>query len=228
MNIPPPSTGTLMPPRPVWEAFVQTVLKITIAAYYRLDQDRRAKAGWLEDQFNEVLAWYIDEEARPLKAGLVVSPQAHSPTYEMRTGKVHPRRAKRHDIKLYHIEWGSYHTVYFTWEAKRIGEMGTRSEYKQLNGAYIAEGMRRFIDAAYSKAVTEAGMLGYVISGSGSVIADEINSLMNEQGLTASDYLQPHPPINSFVSIYLSKHDRAGLKEPITVYHLMLRFNFTT
>ena len=54
--------------------------------------------------------------------------------------------------------------VYFCLEAKRLNAL-VSSKRRTLAGAYVREGMQRFVDGKYSRFVRHGGMLGYVLDG---------------------------------------------------------------
>lgn len=214
-----------------WDSFVNVCLELTIEAYQKMKTEINPSVEWEEDQFTIKLG---DDYLRPiayrhpLNVRIIVRSRVH--TEAMADGKITAKYAKEIDLKLLG-PWENYHKQYFAWECKRIGDPKGGESDDTLISKYISQGIRRFIDEEYSKDLDNAGMLGYVLSGTAADIVKALNSSMSDphskQKLNSSHHLDLlSPPITGFNDIYISQHTRTA--KPIRLHHLFLTFNFAT
>jgi hypothetical protein len=92
----------------------------------------------------------------------------------MKSGERDIRKVQKIDIKLYRSWQRDYNKIYFAWECKKIATDGN------IIYDYISEGIHLFCDGDYSSDMENAGMIGYVLSGSVEDIVTSIN-LNDEQ-----------------------------------------------
>ena len=134
-----------------------------------------------------------------------------------RTGK----RRRRVDIEVVRTQPGKRPRLQF--EAKRLHT--NRCVAKYLGG----DGMGRFLTGDYAAGHDAAGMLGYVQAGEPCDWADQIENNLRENrkrySLTDNGDFQPQHLTPSLDHTYRSKHDRATVGKPITIFHTLLRFN---
>jgi hypothetical protein len=206
-----------------WQTFVRSVLNTTVNAYEEMKQHGAALPTWEEDSFTVDLVEHMRNIA--YASHLRVTYQFAVNTNAIKSGNVSPKKASRIDIQLYGTWERDYDNVYFAWECKRIGSASSL-EGRKLISEYVTNGILRFIKKHYSKGLGTAGMLGYVLDGAISDIADSINKSMVSQRrrspLTANDHLTPIiTPKDSFISRHLRDNE-----SPIELYHLFLTFSW--
>lgn len=131
------------------------------------------------------------------------------------------KRRRRVDIEVVRAERGERPRLQF--EAKRLYAKGSVDEYLG------PDGMGRFLTGDYAAEHDNAGMLGYVQTGEPDNWAHEIEKNLDENretyGVTEDGDFQPHHLTPSLDHTYRSKHDRATVGKPITIFHTLLRFN---
>ncbi|WP_129678132.1 hypothetical protein [Candidatus Chloroploca sp. Khr17] len=205
-------------------------LSVTIKGYLLLRADQKPKKDWNEDTFTSSLGEdYIHHVAYEHNIFVIVRSKVH--TEQIKSGEVLAKTAKEMDMWLYGAWEKSYRQRRFVWEAKLIADRTSSEAYKNLVAEYVSQGMFRFIDEEYAREVPDAGMLGYILSGSSSAIVAQINQSMKEpqrhRKLKDSDYLHSHNPVENFTDIYQSIHNRTASKNKIRLFHLLLSFNFS-
>lgn len=127
-------------------------------------------------------------------------------------------------------------TRYYAFEAKRIDKNLKKQKY------YLSGGIKRFTEHKYypETNTTVAGMLGFVeieSSREGSRIElDKIKDALNNLIAKSTDIvtIQPlikvelkeekYPAVNTFKTIYLSKHTRDTDNEELLIYHVFLDY----
>jgi len=130
------------------------------------------------------------------------------------------RNRHRVDIRLDSSEFSP--RARFRFECKRLGKGHTAADY--LGNA----GLGCFLNAEYATADPCAGMLGYVQSDDEQTWADRIEQRLVE---SAEDYSlrrqspwRHEPVIKELPHTYRSRHGRGRGREPIEIYHTLLRF----
>jgi hypothetical protein len=110
---------------------------------------------------------------------------------------------------------------YFSFECKRLKDLGK-------NQLYIDQGIRKYVENAYARAMPFAGMIGFVESGDIVRIKDDINlrlSKSNQTGeLTTIEILRFFEVEENFEFSYSSKHERIQ-NSPIALYHLFFDYS---
>lgn len=229
-----PSLGELE--ADAWPSFVQKVLELTVKAYYVFRDQRVALQTWEEDTFTANIAWNLMQLTRGLELTWHISPQAFLLTSEILSGKQRSIEAKKIDIQINNDKW-DYTKIYFAWEAKLIVLKHREDKHKGLLLQYIVAGIFRFIDANYSGAVPEAGMIGYILYDEPMGIVEHLNETMltkhktpksqvPKRALTAAQSLRPDRMIGKLEAVYLSEHPRPTIGTPIKLHHLFLQFDF--
>lgn len=230
MSIPrndPGSAGSYEQFRIEWSSFVSLVLEVTVQAYQQMAAAKVARITWAEDTFTHCLG---DDYIRPLAhdSYLLVSIRTKVATAEIKAGDVPPSHAKELDMYLFGTWEQAYTSVHFVWEAKLISDRSDVPKPNNYVSEYIGEGMLRFIDGMYASAVSDAGMIGYVLVGKPASIVDKINQSMHAS--TRRRQLGPHDrlavilPIAGFADVFTSNHQRPSLKRDIRLHHLFLTF----
>jgi hypothetical protein len=227
----PPSTGE--PKKFIkltWADFVQLVLELTIQAYQAMRQDCVVRRDWEENTFTLLL---YEDYLRPLafdnEDPVFVECRTKVHTQAMKTGKQATIEAKEIDMKLYGSWERDYHKKYFVWEAKRVGDKRTNARYSILSPEYVHEAIYRFIRCEYAVAVSDAGMLGYVLGGEVKNIVADINQSMGRirknPPLSDSNRIKDAQHIHDFEHVFRSQHTRTD-NTLLTLHHLFLVFDF--
>ena len=131
------------------------------------------------------------------------------------------RRRRRVDMRVDSSR--SRPRTHFSFEAKRLGKAHPVSKYLG------DEGMGRILTGTYARDDDEAGMLGYVQSGTLQKWADKIRSKLETD---PSRYSMPERGRFSRVEIvdgldhtYRSNHGRPFVGRPVSIFHTLLQFN---
>lgn len=110
---------------------------------------------------------------------------------------------------------------YFSFECKRLRDLGK-------NQLYIDQGIRKYVENAYARAMPFAGMIGFVEKGDIVRIIDGINlrlSRLSQTGeLTTIETLRFFKVEDDFEFSDSSKHERIQ-NSPISLYHLFLDYS---
>lgn len=110
---------------------------------------------------------------------------------------------------------------YFSIECKRLKDTGK-------NKLYIDEGIKRYVQNHYARAMPFAGMIGFIEKGIINEIKDDIDkrlSKYNETGeLVTYELLHFFAVEKNFRFSYSSRHGRIG-NSPVTIYHLFLDYS---
>ena len=69
----------------------------------------------------------------------------------------------RMDIRV--IRHGDYEDIYFAFEAKKLSVVSAAGRWDSQAGAYVDDGMMRFVTGQYAAGLDKGGMLGYVMDG---------------------------------------------------------------
>jgi len=216
-----------------WDAFVQLIREITVAGYQSMRSKARPQREWEEDTFTINLRDYIRPLVRHHPLAIQVQTQVHVYTEKMKSGEESSKKAVKIDLHLSDLD-ADYERIYFAWEAKRVTDRRLDKEQEHLISKYISEGIFRFIDEEYARDVSNAGMLGYILTGKPSDIVAAINASMQYpqrcRPLQSVDHLQPADPIatftETFTDVYQSQHTREPSKTSIHLTHLFLTFDF--
>ncbi|HZO71507.1 MAG TPA: hypothetical protein VFB60_04845 [Ktedonobacteraceae bacterium] len=233
-----------------WSGFLQEVLETTVAAYLTLRQNNTVSSSWEEDTFTINMERCMNLLTRRYKSLLHAETQRPIYTPEMMLGKVSPTKAVKLDIKIWDMKWNNEDEIYFTWECKLIVDKAREDKHRRLVPEYITNGIVRFLDGnwKYAQAVTDAGILGYVLYGEVAQIVETINqemlaipqsressrkkvramqALQAARRLSSSDQLKlcNPSPVNNFI-FYESCHRRHFCNQDIRLYHFFLTFDF--
>ncbi|HLP61768.1 MAG TPA: hypothetical protein VK186_23205 [Candidatus Deferrimicrobium sp.] len=148
------------------------------------------------------------------------------------TGQYHREKEKEtfNDIAVYSITVGNAWKLsekfdeedyYFCFECKRLKNLGK-------NQFYIDQGIMRYVENAYARAMPFAGMIGFVEKGDIIRIKDDINlrlSKLNISGeLTTIEFLRFFKVEETFEFSYSSRHERVQ-NSPIAMHHLFLDYS---
>lgn len=114
----------------------------------------------------------------------------------------------------------THEDYYFSFECKRLKDLGK-------NRLYIQQGIKRYVENSYARAMPFAGMIGFVEAGDITSIKDDINcrlSEWNEKGeVTTIELLRFFKIEKDFKYSYSSKHERVK-NTSICLYHIFLDY----
>ncbi len=112
--------------------------------------------------------------------------------------------------------------VYLCFECKRLNAL-MGAETRPLGGEYVSKGMMRFVTGQYSSAVTDGGMIGYVLDGRLKAAIENVRSNIkrnrDELRLTKPPELKASGVLTGVNNARETEHDLGGL---MTLHHLFL------
>lgn len=227
---PPPSNEIPFPAyiALTWQEFVYHVLELTIKAYQAMRQDGIAKLEWEENVFSIRFGYdYIRPTAFDLNSPIRVTVRTKTHTSNMMAGRQATIEATEVDLLMFDVWEIDYHTKHFVWEAKRVGDKRSIKKYSRLNSEYVNEAIYRFIRKDYAEGLSDAGILAYVLAGSTTDIANDINRAMGtirkNPPLPKSSHLRTMQPVAGHPDIYCSEHLRID-STVIKLHHVFLSF----
>lgn len=202
--------------------FEQACLWIMTEAFKRMKQEKRYDLTWKEPRFSACLIGYMQKIRQQNDIRLKIDPESHLYREGMLKGTEDPDTAPRIDIK---ISGGWVHEdVYYGIEGKILVENDWRTrDASRLHSRYIATGIDKFVNGRYSDKMDRGCMAGYVVQGSASEIASEINNLLIRDARNKEKMINPHS-INGCSDCYQSKHIRTTDNEEIELHHIFLTF----
>ena len=111
----------------------------------------------------------------------------------------------------------------FSFEAKRLGKAHPVSKYLG------DKGMGCILTGAYAGDDDEAGMLGYVQSGTLQQWADKIRSKLETDpscyNIAEHGRFRRFEIVDGLDHTYRSNHDRSSVGRPVSIFHTLLQFN---
>jgi hypothetical protein len=126
------------------------------------------------------------------------------------------------EIDLF-VSCGLGYKVYFPIEAKRLRVRYSDSKIITGSGAYVNDGMMRFITGQYSPYMQAAAMLGYVFDGKIDIARSDIDTVVQKKALElklksprrlSRSNILPGNPVDE------THHDLE--KRPFIIYHVFL------
>lgn len=221
------------PPSPwrdnLWPGFVKFLLQLIVDAHAQLKAANICQPTWRENQFSAALLLHIWQIRDAGEDGV---PFAFIPEGESRIlleaiikgkvkGKDDPDKAKRIDFAFRHT--GMNRTTYFGVEAKVLTDktIGTRKPGVSKSD-YVNKGMLRFVDGRYSDGLQVGAMVGFIISGTYTSMASEIEREVITSKLPVKSNLVPVAVDPRCPSHYQSEHPRASGLD-ILLHHLFFQ-----
>jgi hypothetical protein len=189
-------------------AFEEDCIELIVNAYDVAITERKYQTNWLENDFSELLGYYVNESRLSLEKGITCKTEKKLFSETDNHVKGFADKLPRIDFVYFKIWRKQRFHCYM--EAKRLKERDPA-----LKRAYIKEGMGRFISAKYPIGC----MLGYLLEGKTDETIKGINSLLvkdnrNNEVLTLKSN-------NLLKTIYESNHLGIG-----ALKHLI--FDFTS
>lgn len=208
-----------------WNGFVAAILDIAIAAYNRMiPRVRVIGYNWPEKTFTNNLYTHFDEIRRERELPWNVSIENPVLNPGLLDGSINPDEAKEIDICVRMTF--SDPKIYFAFECKLVSDQ-YRTRKRNLIKAYVDEGMKRFIiEETYSQEISDAAMIGYILAGTPSRVAKQVNKYLKQSAITGPLHRSRIMDTNNGSAIYKSEHVRYKSQQRLYLYHLLLDFGF--
>lgn len=190
------------------KAFEDDCVELIINAYFIAKSEKKYKNNWIENDFSELLSHYMNESQLSLDKGITCKTENKLLTETDNQPKGFADKLPRIDF-VYFKSWKKQRFHCYM-EAKRLKEKDS-----SLKGAYIKEGMNRFIFEKYPVGC----MLGYLLEGKIDETIKGINSLLEKDKRNTEVLNLKSEKI--LKSIYESNHSGIG-----KLKHLI--FDFTS
>jgi hypothetical protein len=189
------------------KAFEDDCIELVVNAYNLAVAEKKYQSNWLENDFSELLGYYVNKSQLSLEKGITCKTENKLLFDTENQLKGFADKLPRIDFCYFKI-WKKKRFHYYM-EAKRLKEKDSN-----LKRAYIDEGMERYISEKYPIGC----MLGYLLEGGIDETIIGINSLLTKYE-RSTETLNPisHKLLKSY---YESTHSDIG-----TLKHLI--FNFT-
>ena len=192
------------------DSFEKLCIKLLAKAYRHIIFKHKYQIDWDENDFSEVLCFYINEDNLSVKTGVTCVTEKKLLSEKEMYKKGFANKLARIDFIYFRI-WKNIRFKYYM-EAKRLKETDST-----LKRAYINEGMQRFISKKYPLGC----MVGYLLEGSIDKTIDGINSLLVKDKRDIEILTKkPHNDIHDY---YESNHDVITILK-----HIILDFTLCT
>lgn len=188
------------------KAFEEDCIELIINAYNLAFTEKKFQTDWLENDFSELLGYYVNESQLSLEKGITCKTEKKLLSGTKNQLKGFADKLPRIDFVYFKIWKKQRFQCYM--EAKRLKEKDSK-----LKRAYIDEGMERYISEKYPLGC----MLGYLIEGKIDKTVIGINSLLTKDK-RSTETLNPIPH-KLLKSYYESSHSNIG-----TLKHLIFSF----
>jgi hypothetical protein len=201
--------------------FEQACLWIMTEAFKRMKLEKRYDLTWKETCFSACLVGHMQKIRHENDIALRIDPESHLYQEQMLNCTEDPDTAPRIDIK---ISGGWVHeNVYYGIEGKILVENNWRTrDASYLRRRYIDTGIDNFVNGRYSDKMDMGCMVAYVVQGSASEIASEINNFLKRDGRNKENIMLH--AIDGCSDCYLSKHIRTTDYKKIQLRHVFLTF----
>lgn len=189
------------------KAFEVDCVELIVYAYNLAVTEKKYQINWLENDFSELLGYYINESQLSIDKGITCKTEEKLMSDAENQVKGFADKLSRIDFVYFKIWKKQRFHCYM--EAKRLKEKDSN-----LKRAYIDEGMERFISKKYPMGC----MVGYLLQGKTDETIKGVNSLLKKDKRNAEVLnLKSDKP---FKATYESNHPEIG-----TLNHLI--FDFT-
>ena len=204
------------------ESFIAACLFVLTEAFRRMKDGGRYEASWKETRFSAVLIGHMDHVQNAQDLPIRIDPECYQYSQDVLQGQADPDAAPRIDIKM-SGGWTD-RNVYYGVEGKVLVEKdwGTRRA-APLRSRYIDTGIDNFVSRRYSLVVPAGCVVGYVVQGKPSVVASQINRLLEKRQRTSEALLSRHE-INGCFDCYESEHIRQTDAKKLKLRHVLLPF----
>lgn len=192
------------------KAFEEDCIELIVNAYNVAITEKRYQSNWLENDFSELLGYYVNESPLSLDKGITCKTEKKLLSEAENQVKGFADKLPRIDFVYFKVWKKQRFQCYM--EAKRLKEKDSA-----LKRAYINEGMDRYISVKYPIGC----MLGYLLEGKTDETIIGINSLIiKDKRNTETLNLVSNKLLKSY---YESNHSGIG-----TLRHLIFDFNNTS
>ncbi|MDY3318271.1 hypothetical protein PG637_02470 [Riemerella anatipestifer] len=190
------------------KAFEGICFELIIEAYHQALEKKEFQLNWNENDFSELLSFYVNENELSLKKGITSKTEQKLLKSTDQQSKGFADKLKRIDFVFFKI-WRELRYEYF-FEAKNL-----KQNDSALKRRYIDTGINSFVSAKYKN----GSLIGYLLEGEVSETVKEINSLLIRDKRNAE--ILKLGSNNLLKSYFESNHSGIG-----TLKHLI--FDFTT
>ncbi|MBP7172786.1 MULTISPECIES: hypothetical protein [Chryseobacterium group] len=188
-------------------AFEDDCIELVVNAYNLAIVEKKYQTDWLENDFSELLCYYVNESQFSIDKGITCKTENKLFSNAENQTKGFADKLPRIDFVYFKI-WKEQRFHYYM-EAKRLKEKDSK-----LKRSYIKEGMQRYLSEKYPMGC----MLGYLLEGNADETKNGINSLLIKDKRNSEVLnLESHNLIKSY---YESNHSKIGILK-----HLI--FDFT-
>lgn len=187
-------------------AFEDDCIELVVNAYNLAIVEKKYQTDWLENDFSELLCYYVNESQFSIDKGITCKTENKLFSNAENQTKGFADKLPRIDFVYFKI-WKEQRFHYYM-EAKRLKEKDSK-----LKRAYINEGMQRYISEKYVMGC----MLGYLLEGNADKTKNGINSLLIKDKRNSEVLIESRNLIKSY---YESNHSEIGILK-----HLI--FDFT-
>lgn len=176
------------------KAFEDDCIELLECAYRIAKSESKYQTDWDENDFSELLSYYVNESELSLKKGITCFTEKKLFSKKETLEKGFADSLSRVDF-IYTKIWNAEKRFKLHMEAKRLKENDSA-----LKRAYISDGMDRFITGKYPFGI----MLGYLLEGQTSATVKGINTLIiKDKRDTEILHIEHHDIVNPF---YESNH----------------------
>lgn len=149
------------------KAFEEDCIELIVNAYNLAVAEKKYQSNWLENDFSELLGYYVNESQLSLEKGITCKTENKLMSEADNQVKGFADKLPRIDFVYFKIWKKQRFHCYM--EAKRLKEKDSN-----LKRAYIDEGMQRYISEKYPIGC----MLGYLLEGTADKTKNGINSML--------------------------------------------------
>lgn len=204
-----------MPYFPISQLYVSAALALLVAGWRKLQARNIITPYFTED---DITLYLSDDMKRAQREGVsdIIN---WDPQVGTQSNPQNPLEMLKIDIKFRWHQYPNDNDRYLAAEAKKL-----RGKGSSLAGAYVDEGIMRFVKARYGRGHDYGIMLGYVVAPILPSAISRVKKAMSKRKAITHECL----PLNNNNSLcpyhytYHSQHVQNGSRVPITLVHLFL------
>lgn len=197
------------------EEVVATVFDITVAAWPRLCESKRASPRAKEDEITDLLRWEMVAEKNRRNP----RPQLR---FERETQVDDPKKKYPRGFIDVHVGYSFDEAEYFAMECKKVTDRhNRRADY------YVREGVCRFCSGKYSPGHPYGAMIAFVTRGTAKSAADFVAARVVGFDKTTTRIettwgWRTETRFGQVANLYSTKHGQEGTRNTILLLHLFL------
>lgn len=111
------------------------------------------------------------------------------------------------------------HERYIAYECKRLNTVSKDGKRSSLAGAYIEEGVMRYVTAKYAEELPFGCMIGYVMDGDTGFVIKQLESAIDNRKELLNLTAEKINVKSGFYAQFETSHNRAGKSSSIAVRH---------